>query len=86
MIKMIKVVHEERIIHRDIKPENLLIGNTDQTKNTIYVIDFGLSRVYKNTDDEHIEFKTGKKLTGTARYASLDTHKGFEQSRRDDLE
>ena len=86
MIKMIKVVHEERIIHRDIKPENLLIGNTDQTKNTIHVIDFGLSKLYMNSYGEHIPFKTGKNLTGTARYASLFTHDGYEQSRRDDLE
>ena len=86
MIERIKVVHEERIIHRDIKPDNFMIGGTEQTKNTVYIIDFGLAKCYKSSDGEHIPFRDGKNLTGTARYASINTHIGYEQSRRDDLE
>ena len=86
MIKRIEKVHEERIIHRDIKPDNFLVGGNEQTKNTIYIIDFGLAKCYKSSDGEHIPFRDGKNLTGTARYASINTHIGYEQSRRDDLE
>ena len=86
MIERIKVVHEERIIHRDIKPDNFLVGGNETTKNTVYIIDFGLAKCYKSSDGEHIPFRDGKNLTGTARYASVNTHIGYEQSRRDDLE
>ncbi|CDW89714.1 UNKNOWN [Stylonychia lemnae] len=85
-LKRIEKVHDERIIHRDIKPDNFLIGITEQTKDSIFIIDFGLAKCYKNTDGQHIKYRDGKNLTGTARYASINTHKGVEQSRRDDLE
>jgi serine/threonine protein kinase len=53
----------------------------------VYLIDFGLAKKYKSSrTSEHIPYKNNRRLTGTARYASVNALKGFEQSRRDDLE
>ena len=56
--------------------------------NTIYLIDFGLScSFYENgAATKHYKLKEGLNFVGTLRYASLNSHKGIRQGRRDDLE
>ncbi|KAL4448778.1 hypothetical protein ABPG74_012867 [Tetrahymena malaccensis] len=85
MLKRIEYIHHRYILHRDIKPANFLIGSGNN-QNKLYIIDFGLSKRYLQRDGTHIPYRENKNLTGTARYASINTHLGIEQCRRDDLE
>ena len=86
MISRIEFFHAKNFLHRDIKPDNFLMGLAKKA-NQVFVIDYGLAKKYRDPrTQQHIPYREGKSLTGTARYASLNTHLGIEQSRRDDLE
>lgn len=86
MIQRIEFMHNNHFLHRDMKPDNFLVG-VNKKQHFIYMIDFGLAKRFRDPKTgEHIPYRDNKSLTGTARYASVNTHLGIEQSRRDDLE
>ena len=84
LLRRLEHCHSRGVIHRDIKPDNIVLGR-DRQRRKCFLVDFGLAKSYMR-DGEHIPRKDGKKLTGSARYCSVHTHRGCEQSRRDDME
>ncbi|XP_071721596.1 casein kinase 1-like protein 11 isoform X2 [Rutidosis leptorrhynchoides] len=85
LISRVEYMHSRSFIHRDLKPDNFLMG-LGRRANQVCIIDFGLAKKYRDHIHRHIPYRENKNLTGTARYASVNTHLGIEQSRRDDLE
>ena len=86
MMDVLEFIHNKHIIHRDIKPDNYVMGLNDMNA-VLYLLDFGLAKKYRSSKTlVQYPYIKKKKLTGTARYASIHALEEMEQSRRDDLE
>ncbi|AFN84168.1 caseine kinase 1 [Encephalitozoon romaleae SJ-2008] len=82
LLGTIEFIHKKGRLYRDLKPENVMFDYN----NKVYLIDFGMSMPYLRKDGSHIPEIRGKNVCGTLWYMSINTHRGVEQSRRDDLE
>jgi serine/threonine protein kinase len=63
MFCILEQVHNKGVVHRDIKPENWCIGEGSDSHN-LYLIDYGLSKVYLNENGKHIPHKKNKTMLG----------------------
>ncbi|KAI9266035.1 kinase-like domain-containing protein [Sporodiniella umbellata] len=88
MIDRTHSLHDHHLIYRDIKPDNFLMGRPGtKYANMVFMIDYGMAKLYRDPKTKkHIPYRERRSLSGTARYMSINTHLGREQSRRDDLE
>jgi serine/threonine protein kinase len=86
MLQILEYIHSKSFLHRDVKPDNFIMGVGPNSK-FLYMIDFGFAKTYRDPVTlAHNPMQKGAGITGTARFASINTLSGYTQSRRDDLE
>lgn len=77
-------MHDLGYVHNDIKLDNILVGFKDPS--LLYLIDFGLTCKYLDDNGLHIEKEFLKKFSGNFLFASLNSCRGNNKSRRDDIQ
>jgi len=85
-LSAVESLHARDYIHRDVKPSNFTV-RFDNAVPTIFLIDFGLARLFRNPATYlHIPYTTKHSVVGTLPFTSINGQRGRAQSRRDDLE
>lgn len=82
VLNILEGIHDNGIVHRDIKPANCLVSLDGKD---VYLIDYGISK-YFMSKGVHKTFGKKMKYKGTPSFASIYSHLGYKESRRDDLE
>jgi serine/threonine protein kinase len=82
-LKRLRILHELGFVHNDLKLDNILVGHKDPS--LIYLIDFGLACKYLEADGSHSKKKYIEKFSGNFLFASLNSCRGNNKSRRDDI-
>ena len=86
LLRLLRHAHRRGVVHRDVKPDNAMLGR-GEFRDRVYLVDFGLAkRVVPAEGGAHVPCAGGRRLTGSARYCSLSTHRGYSQTYADDLE
>ncbi|XP_038073138.1 titin homolog isoform X2 [Patiria miniata] len=85
ILEGIESIHDVGFLHRDIKPSNFAMGRLSSNCRKVYMLDFGLSRQYTNSQGQVRTPRPVAGFRGTVRYASVNAHKNKEMGRHDDL-
>ena len=84
LLYRIEKIHSHGILHRDIKQKNIVFCNfstqNEEEKDTIYLIDYGLSTKFIDNNNQYYKYMINKKFVGTLKYSSAHSLNAERQS------
>lgn len=83
LLTILEAFHARGYVHRDIKPQNFVTRLTGGSP--IVLIDFGVSKMYRDANKKQLEQKNYGAAIGSPLYSSPNAHRHMDLSRRDDL-
>jgi serine/threonine-protein kinase len=76
--------HQVGVMHRDLKPANVFLVRRDDGRETVKVIDFGISKLTPLAGD-YTDVTSGSKVVGTPSYMSPEQARGAPLDARTDV-
>jgi serine/threonine-protein kinase len=72
ILRGLQVAHRAKIIHRDMKPANCFVIGKEDDPDFIKIVDFGISKLRQDDDDEGVALTHAGAALGTPLYMSLE--------------
>lgn len=77
--------HEKRIIHRDLKPSNIAICASENSYESVKILDFGIARVFQKASKEATRLTQLGEIVGSPTYMSPEQCLNQKLDERSDI-
>jgi len=81
----VRHAHDKGVVHRDLKPSNILVSKSEQNRDLVKLVDFGISKVLAPEDKEVSNLTQSGEIFGSPQYMSPEQCLGEHLDHRADI-